>query len=209
MTDKRETALARWSRLKRADTEAKPPPPLDGQLPEASTAPRPEAEIVAPREDREDAPPEHPEHPEHDEVDLPDIADLNAESDYSVFLREGVSEEIRRKALRVLWRSDPVLANLDGLNDYDEDFRSTGVIAEAVRTAYKAGKGYLREEDKRPVSAREVEPERVETADGGGEGPEEPDVNAASPADPVGSADGLGEPPETPETKEEPEKKLS
>jgi hypothetical protein len=106
----------------------------------------------------------------------------------------------------VLWRSDPVLANLDGLNDYDEDFRATGVLAEAVRSAYKVGKGYLREEDNRPVPKREGEPERVETAEGHGEGPEEPDVNAARPADTMGSAEAPGELPETLETKEEPEK---
>jgi hypothetical protein len=37
-------------------------------------------------------------------------------------MREGVPEALRNRALRKLWLSDPVLANLDGLNDYDEDF---------------------------------------------------------------------------------------
>ena len=92
--------------------------------------------------------------------DLPDIASLNAESDFSVFLRDGVSEDIRRKALRVLWRSDPVLANLDGLNDYDEDFSVAHTIAEAVKTAYTVGKGYLSEEE----GPREKEEEGKDTA---------------------------------------------
>lgn len=181
MTDKRETALARWSRLKRADTEARPETPHDDQLPAA--------EIVAPQEDREDAP------AEHDHADLPDIADLNAESDFSAFLREGVSEEIRRKALRVLWRSDPVLANLDGLNDYDEDFRSAGVLAEAVRTAYKVGKGYLSEEDKQPGSKDDATPEVPETPEQEAAGPEEPEIGAAGPTADSGGSDPSGERP--------------
>jgi len=53
--------------------------------------------------------------------DLPDIDTLDRDSDYTVFMRAGVPEELRTLALRKLWRSDPVLANLDGLNDYDED----------------------------------------------------------------------------------------
>lgn len=189
MTDKRETALARWSRLKRADTEPKPQVPGEDQLPEAAATPRQGTEIVAPLENIEDAP------PEHDDADLPDIADLNAESDFSAFLRDGVSEEIRRKALRVLWRSDPVLANLDGLNDYDEDFRSAGVLAEAVRTAYKAGKGYLSDEDEQPVSKDEATPELLETAEEEGAGLEESETGAAGSTDTVGGADSSGERP--------------
>ncbi len=76
-----------------------------------------------------------------------------------MFLRKGVSEEIRRKALRVLWRSDPVLANLDGLNDYDEDFRATGALARVARTAYRVGKGYLREREEEAVETPEPSPE--------------------------------------------------
>lgn len=105
--------------------------------------------------------------PSHlDHADLPDIADLNADSDFTAFLREGVSEEIRRKALRVLWRSDPVLANIDGLNDYDEDFRSGGVLAKAVKTAYEAGQGYLDKEENRSGPDDDPTPDRDVPADG-------------------------------------------
>lgn len=157
MTDRPETALARWSRLKRAGAEPQARIPRDDQLPAAAPALSHETGIE-PVEDRSGQAP-----PERDDatpaLDLPDIASLNAESDFSVFLREGVSEEIRRKALRVLWRSDPVLANLDGLNDYDEDFRASNVLVEAVRTAYKAGKGYLRNDDEQPAPEGDVTPE--------------------------------------------------
>ncbi|MFZ1415791.1 MAG: DUF3306 domain-containing protein, partial [Defluviicoccus sp.] len=75
--------------------------------------------------------------------DLPDLATLTAESDYTVFLAPGVAEETRHAALRILWRSDPVLANLSGLNDYDDDYRAIGTVHQVVETVYRAGAGYL------------------------------------------------------------------
>ena len=83
------------------------------------------------------------EHPAEVVPELPDLATLTADSDYTVFLAAGVAEETRREALRILWRSDPVLANLSGLNDYDDDYRAIGTVQEVVETVYKAGAGYL------------------------------------------------------------------
>ena len=64
--------------------------------------------------------------------DLPDIDSLDAESDFAVFMREGVPEDLKNLALRKLWRSDPVYANLDGLNDYDPEHVSFLVQATEV-----------------------------------------------------------------------------
>jgi len=55
-----------------------------------------------------------------------------------------VPERLRRRALRQLWRLNPVLANLDGLNDYDGDFTNAATDAPGVKTAYQVGKGLLR-----------------------------------------------------------------
>lgn len=165
MADDRETPLARWSRLKWTGARTKKLSVDREPAPELETDSRRGGEIVAPEAaietGHEDA------SSDLDHKDLPDVSDLNAESDFSAFLREGVSEEIRRKALRVLWRSDPVLANLDGLNDYDEDFRSSGVIAEAVKTAYEAGKGYLDREKEEDGSSPEEKsmPDRTDRTD--------------------------------------------
>lgn len=57
--------------------------------------------------------------PEVDVESLPDVETLTYDSDFSVFLREGVPERLKQAALRKLWLSNPVFANLDGLNDYD------------------------------------------------------------------------------------------
>ena len=76
--------------------------------------------------------------------DLPPIDSLDKDSDYTAFLGTNVPEFLKRQALKVLWRSDPVLANLDGLNDYDEDFSLAGLVEKVVtsaRNAKRTGKG--------------------------------------------------------------------
>ena len=54
------------------------------------------------------------------------------------------AQSLRRRAMRQLWRLNPVLANLDGLNDYDGDFTNAATDAPGVKTAYQVGKGLLR-----------------------------------------------------------------
>ncbi|MCP5365643.1 MAG: DUF3306 domain-containing protein [Hyphomicrobiales bacterium] len=145
MTDPRETPLRRWSRLKR-DRQAPANKP-DNPLPEASPPlpDAPPAPTTAGNEPSKNDPSERAAQADHD-VSLPDIDSLDRDSDFTVFMTETVPEELRRRALRTLWRSDPILANLDGLNDYDEDYSMVGTVRDVVRTVYEAGKGYLTEE---------------------------------------------------------------
>jgi ribosomal protein L12E/L44/L45/RPP1/RPP2 len=53
--------------------------------------------------------------------ELPDLGSLDANSDYSAFMAQGVDDSLRREALRKLFRS-PKFNVLDGLDDYCEDF---------------------------------------------------------------------------------------
>jgi Protein of unknown function (DUF3306) len=76
---------------------------------------------------------------------LPPIEELTFQSDYTVFMAKNVPEALRRAALRKLWVSDPVLANLDGLNDYCEDFNLVDTPITLAQTSYRVGKGYLDE----------------------------------------------------------------
>lgn len=88
------------------------------------------------------------ERPDEDilaELGLPDPDTLNRGDDFRAFLAREVPERLRRRALRRLWRSDPVLACLDGLNDYDEDYTNPAKVGDAVRTAYKVGEGFARQ----------------------------------------------------------------
>ncbi len=72
---------------------------------------------------------------------------LTFESDYQQFMAKGVPEAIRNKALRKLWLSHPVLANIDGLDDYCEDFSDAVWATPDIKTAYRVGKGFLTDEE--------------------------------------------------------------
>ncbi len=75
-----------------------------------------------------------------------DLETIDEESDISVFMKEGVPEALKKQALAVLWRSNPVFANIDGLNDYDDDFGSSDLIMKTFKSAYQAGRGYLKQD---------------------------------------------------------------
>jgi Protein of unknown function (DUF3306) len=136
--DTDEGFLRRWSRRKiEARTTAAPTEdPSDDPAERAPAAPP-----QAPQPDAEAPPPIEPE-------DLPDVESLDANSDYTVFMRPGVPPEIRKQALRKLWRSDPLLANLDGLLEYGEDYTVPSWPKGAVRTAYQIGRGFVTELEK-------------------------------------------------------------
>jgi len=112
MSEKEEPLLLRWSRRKMEARRTETPAPAAEPIAKApATAPAPAAER-APEPGPSAAAPVRVE-------DLPDIDSLKYESDFTAFLQAGVPEELRNRALRKLWTSNPLLANLDGLNDYD------------------------------------------------------------------------------------------
>ena len=109
---------------------------------------------------------------------LPDIDSLDETSDFTPFMAEGVPEILRRRALRKLWRLNPVFAHLDGLNDYDQDFTDAAMVLPNLKTIYKVGKGMLGEPEAEPQAAP-ADPD-AGPADPGA-GPSDP---GAGPADP-------------------------
>lgn len=124
MTDAREPWLSRWSRLKR---EARAEAAAEGRrrggaLPKAAGTETDAPPAAVPPESSAPPPARTMEHKEVAVEDLPPIESLGRDSDYTVFLKEGVPEALTRAALQKLWRSDPVFANLDGLNLYDKDY---------------------------------------------------------------------------------------
>ena len=90
-----------------------------------------------------------------DKIGEIDIDKLQYEDDFSIFMNDKVPDFIRRKALSKLWLASPILANVDGLNDYDEDFRDAGDLIEAAKTVL-AGK----KDDKKGETPEEAEVER-------------------------------------------------
>jgi hypothetical protein len=146
-----EGPLSRWSRRKTearaGDGEASEPQSLDLPLADDNLP----AELL-----NDDAPSE--EAAEEERPPLPPIEELDADSDYTQFMADGVPEALTRAALRKLWLSDPIFANLDGLNDYDENFNLIDKIITAADTNYKVGRGMISDEDEDEVPPQHDEP---------------------------------------------------
>jgi Protein of unknown function (DUF3306) len=139
--------LSRWSRRKLGEASDEPAPEIpkpESPETEAVKAAVPEAAVPeAESEDQGD--------PEVMAL-LPDIDGMDDSSDFTVFLQAGVPEALRRRALRKLWGVNPVLANLDGLNDYDEDYTQLHTLGEGMKTLYRIGKGFVSDESEAPVA---------------------------------------------------------
>ncbi len=207
MTERDEDGfLDRWSRRKRgeaspgapdsetaeaAQSAAKPAEPSGGRSGPPPARARPTA--VAPLQSEEAPDSGDPEVI----AKLPGLDTLNKDSDFTAFRQDGVPDALRRQALRRLWRTNPVLANLDGLNDYDEDYTVAEPLVKALETVYEAGKGDLDDDETAapegeaaeaeagevPAAAeasqdREHDSERVAEADR----PAQPPLSAESPA---------------------------
>ncbi|MEX0287263.1 MAG: DUF3306 domain-containing protein [Paracoccaceae bacterium] len=78
------------------------------------------------------------------ERNLPDPDTLETPEDIRAFMSEALPQRLKTRALRRLWRLNPVLANLDGLVDYGEDFTDSAMVIENMQTAYQVGKGMLK-----------------------------------------------------------------
>ena len=100
------------------------------------------------------------------DLGLPDPDSLRQGDDFTAFMTQAVPDRIRRRALRTLWRSNPVLANLDDLVDYGEDYTDSAMVTGPIRTAYSVGKGMLKHIEEMERQARAAEtPEAVVAAD--------------------------------------------
>ena len=101
--------LARWSQRKlesrRQDTES------------VETGEDLSRHMAEPDTVTEPAPSER----EPTDADMPPLESLTADSDFTPFMSPGVSDGLRRLALRKLF-SKPDFNITDGLNDYDEDY---------------------------------------------------------------------------------------
>ncbi|WP_417694192.1 DUF3306 domain-containing protein [Roseibium sp.] len=159
-----EGFLARWSRRKRTGPANEDPEqsletfPVsedrsasDSNTSEiASEAAKPAVEAVdeEARSNREAA----------EAINLDELTDA---SDISAFLKRGVPAALKNAALSRIWRSNPVFAVLDGLNDYDEDFRTVAGVTDLYKSSWVVGKGYA---DKAEEIARKMEEESARLA---------------------------------------------
>lgn len=142
--DRDEGFLARWSRRKAEESE-------QSEAPKEAPVPTDETAVQAPQASS----------PEPEPEPLPDPDSLGRDADWSRFLRADVPPALRSRALRRLWRLDPVYANLDGLVDYAEDYNDPALFGGPVKTLYQVGRGIFAPPD--PESEAGV-PEGAEAA---------------------------------------------
>ena len=174
--------LSRWSRRKRdaggISEEAEPAPSLAEEAPPVEVPEEDEAKLLA-------------------RLGLKHPDEMGPGDDFAAFLKAAVPQHLKTLALRRLWRSNPTLACLDGLNDYDGDFTGTGVPAGGLKTSYQVGRGLLRQ-------IAEVAEDRSDApTDGAGASAsneaQEPETVAAEPEDRPGEPQGGPEKAQLPE----------
>ena len=90
--------------------------------------------------------------------DMPPLDALDEDSDYSGFLSPGVSEALRRRALRKLF-SSAVFNIPDGLDDYDDDFTSFAALGDIVTSDMKHQAEVEAERARQAQSGTESAPE--------------------------------------------------
>ncbi len=115
-----ENFLSRWSRLKAAERA--------GIEPQSSVG---DASHVVADASATDDPPGSREQPELTDADMPPLESLSGESDVSGFLAKGISEGLRRAALRKLFHS-PKFNVCDGLDDYCDDFTNFAPLGSTI-----------------------------------------------------------------------------
>lgn len=151
--DEDDNFLNRWSRRKRdvEESEAKiaeeTPPLANIDAVNLDIAAGGDLDVVneGVEEDREPTAEELEMAANREIAEAVDLETLDYESDYKLFMKNGVPEALKKRAMQKLWRSNPLLANVDGLNDYDEDFNDP--INEGYKSIYKVGQGFLTDED--------------------------------------------------------------
>lgn len=154
MSDNHKNPLGRWSERK---TKARRDEALSSEALSSEAVVAEEPDLPAAPEESLPAQPDEP---------LPDIESLDKDSDYTVFMGKNVPEHLKRLALRKLWLSDPILANVDGLVDYGEDFTVSPLMGDAVKTIYRVGKGLIDEADELAEDdGGEEESEEIEAAE--------------------------------------------
>ncbi|CUH80767.1 DUF3306 domain-containing protein [Tropicibacter naphthalenivorans] len=138
--EKRKAAVEAEARAEQAAVAA-----AEAQAQEAALAEKSDEELLA-------------------EAGLPDPDSLESAEQVQDFLKAALPQRLKTRALRRLWRLNPVLANVDGLVDYGEDFTDSATVVENLQTIYQVGKGMFdkaleAEAEAEAKAARLAEPE--------------------------------------------------
>lgn len=116
-----------------------------------------------------------------EELGLPDPDTLDSSDELRAFLLPQIPRRLKTRALRRMWRTNPVLANLDGLVDYAEDYTDAAMVPDVLTTSYQVGRGLTRHvEELARQAANSAETEAAPADDAAESGaPEGRDAEAA------------------------------
>ncbi len=178
-SDAGEGFLSRWSRRKTARERGEA---QNARAEPAAAAPADAPERGAPAGGPLD---ERSEEEILAELGLPVPEDLQPGDGVAGFMRAGVPEALKRRALRRLWKINPALGAVDGLVEYGEDYTDAALAVKTLQSVYEAKGGYgklFASHDANADSADEDAPEapaeeEAETAPAGDEA-----EDAAAPA---------------------------
>jgi len=145
MAEDKDGFLSRWSRRKQAheaNPESDPDAPeffdaTNANVPLAEELEAEEARLIAETEEAE---------ANRIVAEAVDLDEIQPGIDFSIFLKRGVPDLLRKKALQKFFNSNPVLANLDGLNDYDEDYNNP--LHMVYKSSWDVTRGFLTEAEK-------------------------------------------------------------
>ena len=132
------------------------------------------------------------------DADMPPLETLTADSDFSQFLSEGVSDALRRAALRKLFHL-PAFNITDGLAEYDEDYSKWEKLGEMV--SYQQRRLLATPEPEAEAAAVEAAGDRapadaepaVDEAASAAQEPPAAELTEASDPEGVGEAEDDGE----------------
>lgn len=153
-----------------------------------------EAAEAAVRAEREAALADRTDEEILEELGLPDPDSLSEGDDFRRFLAETVPARLKTRALRRLWQVNPVLANLDGLLEYGEDYTDAATVVENLQSAYQVGKGMLshvEEAARREAGEAGPAPEEAEETAEAHDGPED-EAPSAEAGHEAAEAEGTG-----------------
>lgn len=184
-----EPFLKRWSRLK-ADSASRPDAAMPAPLPEAGVEPAPEETRGA----------SEPEALPPGDEDMPPIETLGEDSDFSGFMSPRVSADLRKQALRKLFRS-PKFNVISQMDDYIDDYRNFPALGDIVTSDMKHAAARLLEKQLREAEAEAATAAAAGTGEAQDIDPASTHVADAAPGDETTTSD-----PETsdPDDTEEP-----
>jgi len=107
--------------------------------------------------------------------DMPDVDSLAEGSDFSQFMNPGVSDALRKRALSRLFRL-PVFGIRDGLDDYDDDFRSFIPLGDTITADMRFEQQRLKERAQELLERQEQDALAQKSNDSPDAGSEEEDA---------------------------------